>query len=332
MKKISKLGIGPMSSEIIEAVFKYSKEKKEPLMLISSKNQIDWDGGYVNNWNTRQYMTYIKKMEDKYRGAKVYMCRDHCGPGFKKSKLKDTYKTIENDIENGFDLIHIDFSKLKKDYDKILDESKKAIKYIQKKSPETLIEVGTDENTGLLSKNYYNRVKKEMEFFTNFSNIHFFVCQTGSLVKEINQVGKFNKEFIKKIKCLAKKHNLYLKEHNLDYVSKERIKSRKGLIDAVNVAPQLGVIQTNLTITKALLYGIDFSNFLNDSYKSKKWEKWLFKEKSCNKLLCSLIAGHYIFNNKSYKDLYGKINKHEDFRETIIKEIMNNIDLYIKNL
>lgn len=44
-----KLGIGALSSEIIEAVFRYSNNNLIPLMLIASKNQIDWDGGYVNN-------------------------------------------------------------------------------------------------------------------------------------------------------------------------------------------------------------------------------------------------------------------------------------------
>ena len=41
------LAIGPMSSETIEATFRYSNFYRKELMLISSKNQIDWNGGDV---------------------------------------------------------------------------------------------------------------------------------------------------------------------------------------------------------------------------------------------------------------------------------------------
>src|SRR3989338_1438190 len=110
-KKItSDLAIGPMSSESVEAVFRYSHFHRKQLMLISSKNQIDWGGGYVNNWTTKKYMDYVGQMKKSYPQADVLICRDHCGPGFNGSHdLRGVYKTIEDDIENGFDLIHMDF-------------------------------------------------------------------------------------------------------------------------------------------------------------------------------------------------------------------------------
>ena len=64
----------------------------------------------------------------KYKNAKVKICRDHCGPGFNgKQNINDVYKTIDSDIENDFDLIHVDFSKAKKNYKQILKLSKEAI-------------------------------------------------------------------------------------------------------------------------------------------------------------------------------------------------------------
>ena len=44
-----KFAFGPMSSEIIQAIYQYSHDNSVELMLIASKNQIDYDGGYVNN-------------------------------------------------------------------------------------------------------------------------------------------------------------------------------------------------------------------------------------------------------------------------------------------
>jgi len=330
MKSISKLGIGPMSSEVIEAVFRYSEENSEPLMLIASKNQIDWDGGYVNKWNTKQYAEYVGGLRKKYLNAKVYLCRDHCGPGFKNDDGDDVYKTIDSDLENGFDLIHIDFCHLK-DKSKILEESKKAIEYIKNKKSETLIEVGTDENTGRFLDNV-SEIEDKMKFFNNITPINFFVVQTGSLVKEINQAGGFNEEFIKKIKEVADRYNIGLKEHNADYLNGEEIKKRKHIINSLNITPQYGVIQTKLTIQKCLTYGIDFTKFLNEAYDSGKCKKWLHYNTNDNKMLCSVIAGHYVFAGDAYKNIYEQINKREDFKESIIQEMIKNFKIYSDNL
>ena len=87
-----KIGIGPMSSEVIEAVYKYSSINNKELMLIASKNQIDYNKGYVNNWKTSNFSKFIKSMKKKYKNAKVKICRDHCGPGFNGNySLKDVY-------------------------------------------------------------------------------------------------------------------------------------------------------------------------------------------------------------------------------------------------
>ncbi|PJA89964.1 MAG: hypothetical protein CO137_01445 [Candidatus Magasanikbacteria bacterium CG_4_9_14_3_um_filter_32_9] len=330
MKPISKLGIGPMSQEIIEAVYRYSENNSEPLMLIASKNQIDWSGGYVNDWTTRQFAEYCNVLKKKYPKAKVYLCRDHCGPGFKNDDINDVYKTINDDLDNGFEVIHIDFCHYKGVYEERLAESKKAIEHILKKKPGTIIEIGTDENKGDFLTNI-KHVDSEMEFFKKVAPIHFFVCQTGSLIKEVNQAGAFNTEFLKKIKDLSVKYDFCLKEHNADYLDSRSVAMRKGIIDAVNVAPQYGIIQTTLTLSKCYAYGINVDDYLEDAYMSGKWKKWLKKNDQNNKYLCSVIAGHYNFAKDSYKKIYKEINKYEDFRETIIKEIMNNIDIYIKN-
>ncbi len=333
MKPISKIGIGPMSSDIIEAVFRYSENNNIPLMLIASKSQIDWDGGYVNNWTTKEYSEYINELKKQYPKARVYICRDHCGPGFKKYDIDDVYKTIDSDIENGFDFIHIDFCHFKGSHVEMLEESRRAIEYIRNKDKNILIEVGTDENTGAqFNDAEIDRIEQDMKFFTNLAPVHFFVVQTGSLIREINQIGKFNGDFIKKIRSVADRYQLNLKEHNADYIGSDEIQKRTGLIDAMNIAPQYGVIQTKLTLQKCLNYGIDPSDFIDEAYESKKWKKWLHKNTEDNKFLCSVVAGHYVFSSDAYKNLYEKINKHENFKETIIQEMMKNFEMYLNNL
>jgi len=320
-----------MSSEIIEAVFRYSDIKREPLMLIPSLSQISFSGGYVNNWTTAQFMAFIAQMRKKYFQAIVYICRDHCGPGFSSDSLLDAQKNIDDDINNGFNLVHIDFSKLKGSYQDILAESKKAILSIKAKNPKIMIEIGTDENTGSFLDDI-ERIENEMKFFTSIAEIEFFVCQTGGLVKEINQRGSFNAQFLKKVKEKADQFNLFLKEHNADYLDSSLISQRKGVINALNVAPQCGVLQTQLTIQKCLFYGIDFTDFLHDAFQSQKWAKWIDKSQPSNAFLCSVIAGHYVFAKKAYRELFEKISQKENFQETLINYFLDYINYYVENL
>ena len=78
----AKQGIGPMSSEIIEAVYRYSHFNRVELMLIASKNQIDYTKGYVNNWSTKDYAQFLRTQKEKYKNSRVKICRDHCALDF----------------------------------------------------------------------------------------------------------------------------------------------------------------------------------------------------------------------------------------------------------
>src|SRR3989338_2281881 len=135
----SNLGIGPLSSEIIEAVFRHSNYQRTELMLIASKNQIDHSGGYVNSWTTSQYANFIRNMNEKYKFSSVKVCRDHCGPGFNGHK------------------------------DERFNESKKAIERCLSLNPKILLEVGTDENTGI-NFGFMNvpELREEISFFKGF--------------------------------------------------------------------------------------------------------------------------------------------------------------------
>lgn len=331
MEKI-KLGFGPMSSEAIEAIFRYSHYNRIDLMLIPSKNQIDYNGGYVNKWNTQQFMDYVNQMKTQYFNHKVLVCRDHCGPGFNGNyDLEDTYDTIKEDIKNGFDLIHIDFCNFKGSREERLEASKKAVQLCLSLNPKILLEIGTDENEGTnFNITNLSELDEEINYFNKFCNPLFYVVQTGSLVREIGQAGNFNENFVEKIKTALNKKGLKLKEHNADYLTKEEIKRRVGKVDAMNIAPQLGVIQTSLVINKCLIYGIDFNDFLEEVYSSGKWKKWLQKNSPENKFLCTTIAGHYLFGSENYKKIIQELEKREDIKESIITAIMEVIEHYDK--
>ena len=78
------LGIGPMSSNLLQASFELGRDLDFPLMFIASRNQVDLDelgGGYVNNWNQQQFAQDICQIATStgFNGI-YYLCRDHGGP------------------------------------------------------------------------------------------------------------------------------------------------------------------------------------------------------------------------------------------------------------
>ena len=271
MKILSKLGLGPMSVEIIDIVSDFAQLNKKNIMFIASRNQIDkkeFGGGYVNNFSTEEYSKYIRDKKNKY----IHLCRDHSGPLLKDSEkkmsfsesLERTKESLKDDILNDFKLLHIDTSMCKNKYkiaenlitfcDSVASKHKKKILY----------EFGTEEHgTKVAIKKFEN----DAAFFSNINNKMFLVGQTGSLIKEIYQVGEFDTLIVKKLVNLSKKYNIFLKEHNCDYLSNLQIKERKNIgVNAINVAPELGYIQTKSTIYLANMFNIQKS--LKD-YKKK---------------------------------------------------------------
>lgn len=331
---IGNLALGPMSTEIIESVFRYSHFYRTPLMIIASKNQIDHAGGYVNQWRTAEFMERVAEFRQTYPLSAVTVCRDHCGPGFNGvSDLEDTYETIRADIGSGFDLIHIDFCRLKGGKERQLQESRKAIEYCLSLNPAVRMEVGTDENRGTAYQlPALEELERDLDFFASFCSPDFYVVQTGSLVKEINQVGEFNTTFVRSASELIRSRGLKLKEHNVDYLSREEIAARRDMVDAMNIAPQLGVVQTQIVLERCLVYGVRVDAFLEEAYNGKQWRKWLHRQRAGNRLLCSVIAGHYHYGSDTYLRLIGALEAHEDIHETVVNRMIELIHHYEQSL
>ena len=128
------------------------------------------------------------------------------------------------------------------------------------------------------------------------------------------------------MKKIAEENGLLLKEHNCDYLNFEQIELRKEYgINAINIAPELGVIQSNLTynISKKLKLDKEIKEFQKLVLKKEKWKKWNYNNE--NNLIKFFSAGHYHFSTKIYKDLIKKINKKVNFQKKLDKSIENNL-------
>lgn len=310
------LGIGPMSKEIIDSVLDYKPPKDVQLMLISSENQINRDGGYTG-FTTKSFNNYVGNTH-------VWKCRDHCGPNFYYKTQEECFETIKSDIANGFDLIHIDACWLDEE-DKI-SYTKKAMS-IGLENPDIKFEIGTEVNT------VNNRIQpKKLEHYiasvNEIANPFFYVLETGSVVQGYSNSGKFAP--CKDSLHILNKWGIKVKEHNADYINSEQISNRKGVIHGMNIAPQFGVLQTSIVLTECTIYGINSTDFKNQVYTNNNWKKWSVDDLTSPDYAV-LLGGHYHFDQDLYKRLIDKLSKVTDIEKTIKLGIKRLISHYINS-
>lgn len=321
-----RLGFGPMSPEVINAIGTYATIRKYPLMIIASRNQVDSDGGYV--MTTKQLAEQVKNFDRNY----LKLCRDHCGPYFLDAEkdlsgvqaVEATKKTIAGDIEAGFDLIHIDTSRCLGTY----HVAEELIKFCLDLNPNIKFEFGTEENVGVAAG--VQKYRDDVKFASQFPNMEFVVAQTGSLVMEDRQAGTFNDAIVEELVGIANEAGIKLKEHNADYLTIEQIQQRRAVgVHALNIAPQLGVIQTKVLKQFAMRYGAESAwyEFVAEVLGSNKWKKWIVDGDSNKKVD---IAGHYLFNHASYREVIR--NTPTEWRDAVSTEIHTLINNYAENI
>jgi fructose/tagatose bisphosphate aldolase len=323
-----RLGFGPMSREVITAICNYTHDTKRPLMIIASRNQVDAETGYV--MTTPELRELLNTLPTDY----VWMCRDHCGPYFldaeKELSLKDaveaTKKTIAYDIEQGYNLIHIDTSRVDDTYG-IAEE---LFKFCIDLNPNIRFEFGTEENVGVAAGAI--KYKNDVAFAKNIPNLEFVVAQTGSLCHEDHQAGTFEIDTVRDLVRVANENGVKLKEHNADYLTAEQIQLRKAAgVHAMNIAPQLGVVQTKLLKEMALSRGGEeqWAAFSKVVLASNRWKKWTDSEEDEQKVI---VAGHYCFSSPEYRAILDQIGQHGDWTLEVNQAMYQIFNTYTDNL
>ena len=323
-----RLGFGPMSREVITAICNYTHDTKRPLMIIASRNQVDAETGYV--MTTPELRELLNTLSTDY----VWMCRDHCGPYFLDSEkglsLKDaveaTKKTIAYDIEQGFDLIHIDTSRVDDTY----GVAEELFKFCIDLNPNIRFEFGTEENVGVAAGAI--KYKNDVAFAKNIPNLEFVVAQTGSLCHEDHQAGTFEIDTVRDLVHVANENGVKLKEHNADYLTAEQIKLRKAAgVHAMNIAPQLGVVQTKLLKEMALSRGgeAQWADFSKVVLASNRWKKWTDSDQDEQKVV---VAGHYCFSGPEYQAILDQISQHGDWTLEVNQAMYQIFNTYTDNL
>ena len=308
-----KYWIGPMSKNVVDAVIEFDGH----FGFIPSRRQVDYYGGYVNEWNTGEFARYVK--------GRVPIERDHGGIG-QGYKHDDGIESFMNDSKC-FDIIHVDPWKFFSDFDDGLEETINNIEFIYDSlgnmaNYDIKFEVGTEESIRRFEVDDLEKLLSGLErklYPPMFESIEYAVVQSGvglDLGKQTN-TGTFNPERLEKMVSVCKKFGKKSKEHNGDYLSSLEYKDRFDLgLDSINIAPEFGQLETLCYLDEM---GDDIEDYYQICYESKRWEKWVDKDfiPENNKRELIKICGHYVFSD----DRFLKIKPNIDLK---IKEVIKN--------
>lgn len=338
----SLLGVGPMSRNCVDAAIAVANERRVPLMLIASRRQIECaaqGGGYVNGWTTETFATYVRSHD---RGGYVALCRDHggpwqghpereahLGPGEAMTLAKES---LEADLAAGFDFVHLDPSALPASGDAgrdPLDMLLELYEFVAEIPPrhdrQVAVEIGAERQDGGFSDP--DELVEILEGACDFCEARgvplpwFVVAQTGTLVQELGNVGVFAHQMdgeglrearwqVERLVAAAARYGVRIKEHNGDYLGDEALRLRPAMgIGGVNVAPQLGVLETRCVLDLCGGLGLEreAEAFVELAYATRKWEKWLAPGSAIGDRGRAVIAGHYTFGTRAFEEIWERI-------------------------
>ena len=318
-----------MSPEVVDLCLEYSHLHNFPIMIIASRNQVDHDSGYA--FTTLGLTSHIRN-NSYYSPDRVLVCRDHCGPYFSDldqglDLQEVTGRCIETmlaDIELGFDLIHIDVSKINPGVQEQIATT--LFRVAIAANPNIMFEFGSEDNDSENLVDSLARLHVQLKFAEAFSpNLKFIVSPTGSLTKH-RQVGQFNPDMAREATKLVHDAGFLFKEHNADYLTRYGVEMRiVNGIDALNVAPQLGCIQTAMMIKLGKDLGIPYYDFENYVLSQDYWKRWTTPE-VIDPISRVISAGHYSFNSIQATNLRAAIG--DSFIDHLRPAVFSALDEY----
>lgn len=330
-RRCTLLGVGPMSVNCVDAAIGLANRHAVPIMLIASRRQVESSalgGGYVNNWTTENFSRYVVDRDDNDR---IILARDHGGPwqndrekaeGMTLRRAMESAKaSFAADIDAGFQVLHIDPSidihsppPLDEVLERIYELYEFCWAHAQRADRQVLFEIGTEEQTGTThTQDELEHTLASMKKFCDRNRLpypSFVVIQTGTRVAETRNVGSLDAPVrvahelpaeiqVPKMIEICNRYRIMMKEHNADYLSDESLQWHPRLgIHSANVAPELGVAETRALLETLESGGLGTlaEKFLDLSYSSRKWEKWMLPGSKATDREKAVIAGHYVFS------------------------------------
>lgn len=293
--------IGVVSKNTVDTCIEFCKENFNiHLVLIPSRRQVDFCGGYVEDWTTNKLMEYLQE-----KSSLIKVQRDHGGPsqGFHED---NGYESLLDDCKH-LHSIHIDPWKFCNKFEDGIVWTERMIRCCYEKNPDIEYEVGTEEGIRPFS------VEEVRYFLTElktrlpqqmFRKIKFAVVQCGTGLKEGVNIGSFDENRLTRMVSAVRTFGIEPKEHNGDWIDISIIRRKQALgLSHMNIAPEFGAIETQVVWNE--LNDGDREKVFTMCLHSDRWQKWVSKEFDPyqNKEQLVHISGHYIFSKEEFKNI-----------------------------
>ena len=303
-----------MSKNVVDSIIEFDGD----FGFIPSRRQVDYNGGYVNNWSTGEFAKYVD--------GRVPIERDHAGTG--QGYIDDDgYESLKDDCRY-VDIIHIDPWKKYSGYYEGFKHCISNIEFCYYTNRNIKFEVGTEESIRRFADTELNSLLSDLESKLEpeiFENIEYVVVQSGvglDLGKQ-NNTGTFDSDRLEKMISVCKKFGKKSKEHNGDYLSNDEYKVRFDMgLDSINIAPEFGQLETLCYLEEM---DEDIDEYYNICYESNRWEKWVDKDfiPENNKKELIKICGHYVFSDERFLNMKPNI---DDKIKTVIKNKLRRLN------
>jgi len=320
-----KLFIGTVSKNTVDAVIEYANEFNVKMGLIPSRRQVDYGGGYVNNWTTKTLSEYVRENTNN-----VIIERDHGGQDQGESDYLESYMTDAK----YFQAIHIDPWKSSQYSLEAADKTVRNILYCEKMKQHPIwYEIGTEESIYRMETDFENWIKYIKDNLSEevFNKINYIVVQSGTRLLGNTNIGQFDEQRLRKMVEVANDFGLLTKIHNGDYLSMNEIKKHYEMVDAINIAPEFGYLET-LTYLEYMHNG-QFDRFYKICYESSQWKKWVdenFEPMHYKQKLVE-ICGHYVFSTSEFQQIKKELEESWNIDNIIKKRLKKQIG-YILNV
>ncbi len=335
-RPITQLGVGVVSRNVVDATIDLAIKHGVYLTLIASRRQIDMDdlgAGYVEGWDAERLAEHVRS-----RGGEDYVLlgRDHGGPWQNPAEndldadaaMASSIRSFQADVDSGFKFLHIDPSVSpngQPDERTVLERMatlyRECCAYAAMVGADIAFEVGPEEQASI-----HSSMERPCRMLTMLRDLcsaeslptpTYAVVQTGTLVMERRNVGSIDlpyrvkgqppsEVFLPEVLRMLDEFGVQLKQHNTDYLSTEILSWHPLLgIHAANVAPEYGVVET-LTLLQVLeSRGLSelAERFLQVSFDTRKWEKWMIEGTTASDRERSIIAGHYAFSMPEVREI-----------------------------
>lgn len=316
---------GVISKNQVDTIINYSLEHSEvEIVFIPSRRQIEYNGGYVNNWDTKTFTEYVKGLNPL-----IKIERDHSGPG-QGLYDDDGFISLEEDCKF-FDLIHIDPWKKYQDLNKGIEWTINMIKFCYNLNQNIEYEIGTEEAIRMFTVDELEKVIIEIKNNLDeeiYKKIKYCVVQCGNGLCDGKNIGLFDKNKLKNMIGLVNKYNFISKEHNGDWISVDIVKQKEQLgLQSINIAPEFGQIESNVILSKIKNNNDHYNRIYELCLNSNKWKKWVSNDFDYinKKDEIILITCHYIFNTTEFNEIKKHyLNIDDEIKETIKNKLVIN--------